>query len=216
MVCFYTLLSSEARLAWVGVAAYLFFLAVSIIVMKLKGYDKVVLTDWHRCSSWVVAAVTRELLPTELVLVVPAMNPAEPGEEAVIPVAKMGENPEASDMDYEVTEDADKVYLKYFSKKDPNNAHSLDIALVDQITVPELPAGKPVYLYGVATNPNILPIAYRYMQTAPAVWMMFNVEDGFTCAYSREGAQLGDYEEDTKFRFWAPENRPKHPDPNHF
>lgn len=40
MVCFYTLLSSEARLAWVGVAAYLFFLAVSIIVMKLKGYDK--------------------------------------------------------------------------------------------------------------------------------------------------------------------------------
>ncbi|WP_028521073.1 O-antigen ligase family protein [Ruminococcus flavefaciens] len=40
MLCFYTLLSAEARLAWVGTAGYLFFLVVSLIVMKRKGYDK--------------------------------------------------------------------------------------------------------------------------------------------------------------------------------
>jgi O-antigen ligase len=40
ILCFYTLLSSEARLAWVGVAAYLLFLAVSLTVMKFKGMEK--------------------------------------------------------------------------------------------------------------------------------------------------------------------------------
>ncbi len=40
MLCFYTLLSTEARLAWVGVTAYLLFLAVSLIVMKAKGLEK--------------------------------------------------------------------------------------------------------------------------------------------------------------------------------
>ncbi|WP_028518384.1 O-antigen ligase family protein [Ruminococcus flavefaciens] len=40
MLCFYTLLSSEARLAWVGVAAYLAFLAVSLLVMRSKGMEK--------------------------------------------------------------------------------------------------------------------------------------------------------------------------------
>ena len=40
ILCFYTLLSSEERLAWVGVAAYLLFLAVSLTVMKFKGMEK--------------------------------------------------------------------------------------------------------------------------------------------------------------------------------
>jgi len=40
LVCFYTLLCTEARLALVGVFAFFFFLAVSIAVMKLKGYNK--------------------------------------------------------------------------------------------------------------------------------------------------------------------------------
>ena len=40
MVCFYTLLSSEARLAWVGTAAYLLFLVVSLTVMAFKGLDR--------------------------------------------------------------------------------------------------------------------------------------------------------------------------------
>ncbi len=40
MLCFYTLLSAEARLAWVGVAAYLVFLAVSLAVMRAKGMEK--------------------------------------------------------------------------------------------------------------------------------------------------------------------------------
>lgn len=38
--CFYTLISTEARLAWVGVFAYLVFLIVSFIVMKRKKWDK--------------------------------------------------------------------------------------------------------------------------------------------------------------------------------
>ena len=40
VICFYTLISAEARLAWVGVFGYLLFLAVSIIVMKRKGLEK--------------------------------------------------------------------------------------------------------------------------------------------------------------------------------
>ena len=40
MLSFYTLLSANSRLAWVGVAAYLVFLFVSIAVMKFKGLDK--------------------------------------------------------------------------------------------------------------------------------------------------------------------------------
>ncbi|SHM48266.1 O-antigen ligase family protein [Ruminococcus flavefaciens] len=40
ILCFYTLLSCEARLAWVGVAAYLIFLAVSLTIMKFKGLEK--------------------------------------------------------------------------------------------------------------------------------------------------------------------------------
>ena len=40
MLCFYTLISSEARLAWVGTLTFIIFLIVSIIVMKRKGFDK--------------------------------------------------------------------------------------------------------------------------------------------------------------------------------
>ena len=40
LVCFYTLLCTEARLALVGVFGFIFFLIVSIIVMKLNGYNK--------------------------------------------------------------------------------------------------------------------------------------------------------------------------------
>lgn len=40
MLCFYTLMSAEARLGWVGVFAYILFMAVSIIVMKIKGMEK--------------------------------------------------------------------------------------------------------------------------------------------------------------------------------
>ncbi len=40
MFCFYTLISSEARLAWIGTFVYIVFLIVSINVMKQKGYNK--------------------------------------------------------------------------------------------------------------------------------------------------------------------------------
>ena len=40
MLSFYTLLSANSRLGWVGAAAYLFFLFISIVVMKLKGLEK--------------------------------------------------------------------------------------------------------------------------------------------------------------------------------
>ena len=40
MLCFYTLISSEARLAWVGTFAFLVYMIVSIAVMRHKGYDK--------------------------------------------------------------------------------------------------------------------------------------------------------------------------------
>ncbi len=43
--------------------------------------------------------------------------------------------------------------------------------------------------------------------------MMYNAEDGFTCTIAEDPAKVGDFEEDTKFRFWAPENRPEHPTP---
>lgn len=40
VLCFYTLISSEARLAWAGAGAYIFFLVVSMLVMKFKGLEK--------------------------------------------------------------------------------------------------------------------------------------------------------------------------------
>lgn len=40
MICFYTLISSGARLAWVGTFGFLTFMVISIIVMYRSGYDK--------------------------------------------------------------------------------------------------------------------------------------------------------------------------------
>jgi len=40
ILSFYTIASAEARLGWVGVFTYIFFMAVSIIVMKKKGMKK--------------------------------------------------------------------------------------------------------------------------------------------------------------------------------
>ena len=40
MFCFYTLISAEARLAWVGTFGFIIFVTVSMIVMKRKGFDK--------------------------------------------------------------------------------------------------------------------------------------------------------------------------------
>jgi len=58
MLCFYTLISSEARLAWVGAFAYLVFMAVSMIVMRHKGYDKVKLKSIQKRFGILLAGMT--------------------------------------------------------------------------------------------------------------------------------------------------------------
>lgn len=55
MLCFYTLISSEARLAWVGTFTFIMFLIVSIKVMKHKGYDKEKLKSIQK-RFWILLA----------------------------------------------------------------------------------------------------------------------------------------------------------------
>lgn len=55
MLCFYTLISSEARLAWVGTFAFLVFMVVSMLVMRNKGYDKVKLKSIQK-RFWILLA----------------------------------------------------------------------------------------------------------------------------------------------------------------
>ena len=40
LICYYTLFCTEARLALVGIFSYIFFMLVSMLVMKIKGYKK--------------------------------------------------------------------------------------------------------------------------------------------------------------------------------
>jgi hypothetical protein len=182
------------------------------LAAELKGKAaKVELHDWHRCSSWVPSAIVNAIRPETLEMIVPSFRGDDNEERVVVPVAQMGPDNPQSDTIFEVIDDTDKAYVRYCHRTKGNDGHAFDLSLVKYTTVPEVPAGKPVYLYGVATNTNIVPMALKYAETAPEVWMMYNAESGFTCAIANDASKVGDYVEDTKFRFWAPENRPEHP-----
>ena len=57
-ICFYTLIGSEARLAWVGVFAFIMFLAVSFLVMKRTGWNKEKMADIKKRFIWLLIAMT--------------------------------------------------------------------------------------------------------------------------------------------------------------
>lgn len=184
------------------------------LAAELKGIaPKVELHDWHRCSSWVPSAIMNAIRPEELEMIVPSHTGGDDLQRVDVPVAKMGENDPRSDTVYEVTEDGDRVYVRYSHRTRGNDGHAYDLDLVKYTTVPEVAVGKPVFLYGVATNTNLVPMALKYAETAPEVWMMYNAESGFTCAIAQDASKVGDFVPDEKFRFWAPENRPEHPAP---
>ena len=57
-ICVYTLLSSESRLAWVGVFAILVFYPVSFLIMKKKGYSPEKLRSlWKRFGALLIGMV---------------------------------------------------------------------------------------------------------------------------------------------------------------
>lgn len=58
MLCFYTLISSEARLAWVGAFAFLVYMIVSIAVMRHNGYDKEKLKSIQQRFGILLAGMT--------------------------------------------------------------------------------------------------------------------------------------------------------------
>ena len=57
-LCFYTLIGSEARLAWVGVFGFVTFLLCSFRVMDRKGWDKEKMSDIKKRFKWLLVGMT--------------------------------------------------------------------------------------------------------------------------------------------------------------
>ena len=156
------------------------------------------------CPSWVIAALAFAISPCDFYLAI------KEGEEVKsVPVLKTGKyNPEG-DVTFEVREKGDKVYIKYQCGPDENTAHSHDESKIPLVVLPEIPENKHIMLYGVGSVPSVLPMALGYAQTkCKSISLMFNVENGFTCAMTNcDEIAIGDFEESS---FW-PEKLAKHP-----
>jgi len=154
------------------------------------------------CPSWAIAALAFAMGPCDFYL-------AGKDGDTPVPVLKIGKfNPEGQ-VTFTVEEKGDKVYVKYQCGPDENTAHSHDESKIPFVVLPEIPANKHILLYGVGVVPSVLPMALGYAQTkCKSISLMFNVENGFTCAMTNsDDIALGDFEASN---FW-PEKLAKNP-----
>lgn len=136
--------------------------------------------------AWLMATVSHAAHPCEVSLYDPKL-----GKGIKIPKLPHGEpNPEA-DIKFTVTEGNDCVKIEW-SIETPSGIY--DMGKLNELVVPDIPAGKSLFITGRGPNPVAVAIAEAYAHTNPDISFFQSQLQGYTCGITHNpSVNIGDF-----------------------
>jgi hypothetical protein len=87
---------------------------------------------------------------------------------------------------FEIKEDGDKIFMNFNSDSPEATAlkqHTFDIKNTCNLSIPEIPPGKHLYLHARGRYAVMVPLAFNYIKDAKSISIARH-EDDYTCAVS--------------------------------
>jgi hypothetical protein len=142
-------------------------------------------------EPWITLALIQALQP----LKVHYLYPGPGGTELDLGDLNRGKQTPNYDVAFEVVEQGDKVFINLNSDKPEattTGKHTFDLSNLSKVVIPNIPAGKHVFIHGKGMYGVMVSIAKSYMKDCKSLSMAAHDTD-YTCAVSRtNGMEPGD------------------------
>lgn len=135
-------------------------------------------------APWITLALIQALQP----LKVHYLYPAAGGTDLDLMRLKRGKAEAAENYDarFEVKEEGDNVYINLATDKPgtpEGGGHTFDLKNLPKVVIPEIPAGKNVFIHGKGAYGPMVIIAWNYAKDAKTLSMAAHETD-YVCAIS--------------------------------
>jgi hypothetical protein len=133
-------------------------------------------------APWITLALIQALQP----LKVHYLYPAPGGDELEMIDLKRGKQSPNYDVDFEVIEQGDNVYINLNSdtpETETTGKHTFDLANLPRVVIPDIPAGKNVFIHGKGMYGVMVCIARNYIKNCKSLSMAAHETD-YICAVS--------------------------------
>lgn len=143
-----------------------------------------------QAPAWLVSALTHTVHPCPVGVYMPAI-----GKDVAIPQLAHGEKNPEGEVAFKTTEQGNSILVEY-NMDLPEGITTYDENNLSKVVVPNIAAGKAVYLSGRGPNYLTVAIAEAYAHTNSSV-SLFQPGVGYTCSitHSRD-KKLGDLTKD--------------------
>lgn len=142
-------------------------------------------------APWITVALIQALQP----LKVHYLYPAPGGTDLEMIEFKRGKSEQNYGAIFEVKEDGDNVYINLTTDKPSTvttGEHTFDIKDLAKVVIPDIPAGKNVFIHGKGMYGAIVCIAWNYVKGCKSLSMAAHETD-YVCAVSHaKELEVGD------------------------
>jgi hypothetical protein len=142
-------------------------------------------------EPWMTLALLDALRPLKVKYLYP--NPSI-GTELAMHDLKRGEQNPNYDVRFEVFQDGDNVYINLTSDRSDakEKGHTFDLENLSKVAIPEIPAGKHVFIHAKGMYGVMVCIANNYVKDAKSLSIGCHESD-YICAVSKtDGLKMGD------------------------
>ena len=143
-------------------------------------------------EPWITLALLDALRPLKVKYLYPT---PEIGTALEMYNLKRGEQTPNYDVKFEVFEEGDNVYINFTSDRPDameKGGHTFELGNLSKVAIPEIPAGKHVFVHGKGMYGVMVCIANNYVKNAKSLSIASHDTD-YICAVSNtDGLKLGD------------------------
>jgi hypothetical protein len=143
-------------------------------------------------EPWMTLAILDALRPLKVKYLYP--NPAI-GTELTMYDLKRGEQTPNYDVKFEVFVEGDNVYINFTSDRPDameTGGHTFELENLSKVVIPEIPAGKHVFIHAKGMYGVMVCIANNYVKNAKSLSIGCHDSD-YICAVSKtDGLKMGD------------------------
>ena len=152
------------------------------VAQRIKDADGVVLEG--RASYAFMGAIVHNAYPRPCAQFVRAHGPLLHDIYEDFLILKQGEYDPAGQINFELEERGDDVYLSFMVDDGTNAGHAYDDRLLPLVKVPPIAPGKRIFIRGITKYSIAISIAEAYRDTAKSVYMLYRADSEYICAYS--------------------------------
>jgi hypothetical protein len=131
-------------------------------------------------DPWVTMAVRERIASPDLTYRVPM------GDMELCDLAHGEPNP-ALDAVFSVLEEDGNVYINFNSDKPGATGHTFNPADIPKIVVPDLPAGKDIFMHALGMYPVQIAISAELAKTCGSLFLAAHDDQVYTCAICKNG-----------------------------